>query len=54
MQWLSPREVAEKLGVHHTTIYRQAIAGKIPSKMKNVEVLRIPWDERNKRICQAR
>ena len=54
MQWLSARQVAAKIGVHHTTIYRQAKAGKIAADIKQIEVIRIPWDEKRKRICQAK
>lgn len=52
MQWLTPRQAAEKSGIHHTTIYRQAKAGKIKSTTVTKEFLRVAWDAKKKRICQ--
>ena len=53
MKLLTPRQFAKATNQHHTTVYRQIAKGEIPTVKETKEFIRIPWDEKKNKICQA-
>jgi excisionase family DNA binding protein len=42
-EWLAPKEVAYRLGVHVASIYRAVESGRLPSlRLSNTGAIRIP------------
>jgi hypothetical protein len=43
MEYISPREYADRTGQHWTQVYRKIKTGLIPHKKMTKELIRIPW-----------
>ncbi len=48
-EWLTAKEVGERLRVHQKTVKKWALRGRIPCARASKKTLRFPWQE----VCRA-